>query len=91
MDDFPYLYRDSYGEAVRYGMEKQYDASFRENVICARAIEQAIRDHSDEVGGGLAEGCAQSVLARYGFKAGEFRPCQLPAGAQEICLWPLGQ
>lgn len=72
MDDFPYLYRDSYGEAVRYGMEKQYDASFRENVICARAIEQAIRDHSDEVGGGLAEGCVQSVLARYGFKRVNF-------------------
>ena len=72
MDDFPYLCRDPYGEAVRYGMEKQYDASFRENVICARAIEQAIRDYSDEVNGGLAEGCVQSVLERYGFKRVNF-------------------
>ena len=72
MDDFPYLCRDPYGEAVRYGMEKQYDASFRENVICARAIVQAIRDYSDEVNGGLAEGCVQSVLERYGFKRVNF-------------------
>ncbi len=72
MDDFPYLYRGSYGEAVRCGMEKQYDASFRENVICARAIEQAIRDHWDEASEGLAEGCAQSVLERYGFKRVNF-------------------
>lgn len=72
MDDFPYLCRDPYGEAVRYGMEKQYDASFRENVICARAIEQAIRDYSDEVNGGLVEGCVQPVLERYGFKRVNF-------------------
>ena len=72
MDDFPYLCRDPYGEAVRCGMEKQYDASFRENVICARAIEQAIRDYSDEVNGGLVEGCVQPVLERYGFKRVNF-------------------
>ena len=72
MNDFPYLYRGSYGEAVRCGMEKQYDASFRENVVCARAIEQAIRDHSDEANEGLAEGCAQSALERYGFKRVNF-------------------
>lgn len=72
MADFPYLYRGSHAEAVRYGEETQYDASFRENVICARAIEQAIRDHSDEASGELTEGCAQSVLEQYGFKRVNF-------------------
>ena len=72
MADFPYLYRGSHAGAVRYGEEDQYDASFRENVVCARAIEQAIRDHWDEASGELAEGCAQSVLERYGFKRVNF-------------------
>lgn len=72
MADFPYLYRGSHAGAVRYGEEDQYDASFRENVVCARAIEQAIRDHSDEANEGLAEGCAQSVLERYGFERVNF-------------------
>ena len=72
MADFPYLYRGSHAGAVRYGEEDQYDARFRENVVCARAIEQAIRDHWDEASGELAEGCAQSVLERYGFKRVNF-------------------
>ncbi len=69
--DFPYLYYGSYGDAKRYGEEKKYDASFRENVVCSRAIEQAVRDYSDE-NGGLTEGCAKKVLEQYGFKRVNF-------------------
>lgn len=69
--DFPYLYYGSYGDAKQYGEEKKYDASFRENVVCSRAIEQAVRDCSDERGG-LSEGCARQVLEQYGFKRVNF-------------------
>lgn len=69
--NFPYLYYGSYGDAKQYGEEKKYDASFRENVVCSRAIEQAVRDCSDERGG-LSEGCARRVLEQYGFKRVNF-------------------
>lgn len=72
MDDFPYLYRGSHMEAVRYGEEKQYDASFQENVVCARTIEQAVREHFSETDESLSENCAQSVLERFGFKRVNF-------------------
>lgn len=70
--DFPYLYPYSHGEAERRGDTQRYDASFRENVCCARAIEQAIRDHFNDADETLAGDCAQSVLERYGFKRVNF-------------------
>ena len=70
--DFPYLYPYSHGEAERRGDTQRYDASFRENVCCARAIEQAIRDHFNDTDETLAGDCAQSVLERYGFKRVNF-------------------
>lgn len=70
--DFPYLYPYSHGEAERRGDTQRYDASFRENVCCARAIEQAIREHFNDTDETLAGECAQSVLERYGFKRVNF-------------------
>ncbi len=72
MPDFPYLYRKSYAEACRYGETRKHENSFRENVSCARAIEQAIREYFDEMSESLKEGCAQSVLEQYGFKRVNF-------------------
>ncbi len=70
--DFPYLYPYSRAEARRQGKKQMFEESFRHNVSCARAIEQAIRDHFDESSEGLKDGCAQSVLERYGFKRVNF-------------------
>lgn len=70
--DFPYLYPNSLADARRLGETQQYDDSFHLNVDCARAIEQAIRDHFDEDTEVLKEGCAQSVLERFGFKRTNF-------------------
>ena len=70
--DFPYLYRNSRAEAIRLGEIQRYDGSFRCNVICARAIEQAIRDRFTEADESLKEGCAQSVLEQFGFKRVQF-------------------
>ena len=52
--DFPYLYPYSRAEARRQGKTQMHEDSFRQNVSCARAIEQAIRDHFDETNEGLA-------------------------------------
>lgn len=70
--DFPYLYPYSLADARRLGETQQYDDSFHLNVDCARAIEQAIRDHFDEESETITEGCAQSVLERFGFKRTNF-------------------
>ncbi len=70
--DFPYLYPYSRAEARRQGRAQMHEDSFRQNVSCARAIEQAIRDHFDETSEGLKEGCAQAVLEQYGFKRVNF-------------------
>ena len=40
--DYPYLYRDSHGDAVRQHEEDLWEHSFRENVCCARAIEKEL-------------------------------------------------
>lgn len=72
MKDFPYLYRNSRTEARRLKETREHEDSFRLNVSCARAIEQSIRDHFSEAEEGLAEGCAQSVLERYGFLRVDF-------------------
>ena len=70
--DFPYLYPYTYSGASRLGEVQRHQNSFRQNVSCARAIEQAIRDYFDEADEGLQEGCAQSVLEAYGFKRVNF-------------------
>ncbi len=95
--EFPYLYPYSRTEANRRGETRMYEDSFRENVSCARAIEQAIRDHFDESSEGLKEGCAQAVLERYGFKrvnfvlANSLKQMGCPyLLSEETRLWGLG-
>ena len=66
--EYPYLYPNSRAEARRLGETQRYEDSFRLNVSCARAIEQAIRGHFNEADESLRGGCAQSVLEQYGFK-----------------------
>lgn len=70
--DFPYVYPNSRAEARRLGQTRMYEDSFRVNVDCARAIEQAIREHFNDADESLSEGCAQSVLERFGFKRVNF-------------------
>ena len=70
--DFPYLYPYSRNEAGRLGQTQMHEDSFRLNVDCARAIEQAIREHFNDADESLSEGCAQSVLERFGFKRVNF-------------------
>ncbi len=72
MSDFPYLYPYSRAEASRQGKTQMCEDSFLQNVGCARAIEQAIRDHFDESSESLKDGCARAVLERYGFKRVNF-------------------
>lgn len=43
--DFPYLYPYSRADARRLRQTQMHEDSFRVNVDCARAIEQAVRDH----------------------------------------------
>lgn len=66
--DFPYPYPYSEGEALRLKETQLYKDSFRLNVRCARSIEQAIRDYFNETDEVLTDGCAQSILERYGFR-----------------------
>lgn len=70
--DFPYVYPNSRAEAHRLGQTQMHEDSFRLNMDCARAIEQAIRDHFDEADESLAKGCVQSVLEQFGFKRVNF-------------------
>ena len=72
MAEVPYLYRNSRAEAGRLGETQRHEDSFRLNVQCARAIEQAIRDHFNEADESLKDGCAQSVLEQYGFRRVNF-------------------
>ena len=70
--DFPYVYPNSRAEAHRRKETQMHEDSFRLNVDCARAIEQAIRDHYDEADKSLTEDCARSVLEKFGFKRVNF-------------------
>ena len=72
MDDHPYLYPYSRTEARRLGEVQKHEDSFRLNVDCARAIEQAIREHFNEAAEKLADDCAQPVLEQYGFTRVKF-------------------
>ena len=51
MTDFPYLYTDSYAGALQRRETRRYDASFQQNIVCARAIEQAIQKHATRCAG----------------------------------------
>ena len=70
--DHPYLYLNSRAEARRLRETQRHEDSFRLNVDCARAIEQAIRNHFNDADESLKEGCVQSVLEQYGFKRVNF-------------------
>lgn len=70
--DFFYVYPYSRREARHLNETGRYDDSFRLNVDCARAIEQAIREHFNDADELLSEGCAQSVLEQFGFKRVNF-------------------
>ena len=72
MDDHPYVYPYSSAEAHRLGEVQKHEDSFRLNVECARAIEQAIRGHFNEAVEKLDDGCAQTVLDQYGFTRVKF-------------------
>ena len=72
MDDHPYVYPYSRAEARYRGEEQKHEDSFRLNVECARAIEQAIREHFNEAAEKLADDCAQPVLEQYGFARVKF-------------------
>lgn len=70
--DFFYVYPYSRREAYSLGRTQMHEESFRLNVICAREIEQAIRDYFSEETDNLTEGCAQPVLEQFGFKRVNF-------------------
>ena len=65
--DYPYLYRDSHGDAVRQHEEDLWEHSFRENVCCARAIERVLRENTEN-SDHIPDGCPKPVLEEYGFK-----------------------
>ena len=61
--DFPYLYPYSRADARRLRQTQMHEDSFRVNVDCARAIEQAVRDHFNAADESLAPPSAsQSIL-----------------------------
>lgn len=64
-EDHAYLYRKSLSEAKHYGEVKDWQESFRYNVACKQAIEDAIRRDFD--GLRLKHDCAKSVIQDFGF------------------------
>ena len=65
-----YLYPYSAEEARRRNELADWRESFQANIACREAIEAAIRRDFD--GMYLKEGCAQSVIAEYGYKRVSF-------------------
>lgn len=61
------LYTDTRLAAERYHETELWDESFRLNVCCARAIEEAIRDSSRD-GEPIPPECAKPVLEKYGIQ-----------------------
>lgn len=59
------LYKFSLKDALKYGEERLWQESFKENCLCARAIEKAITENFD--GRTLAEGCIDPVIQEFGF------------------------
>ena len=72
MADFPYLYPYSRSDARSMNEEQRWQDSFRNNVQCARDIEQAINQFYDEEADRLKPGCAEAVLEKWGFKRTRF-------------------
>jgi len=73
MAEFPYLCPWTHGEAVIQHEEELWDASFRENVCCARAIEEVLRENDvPDDPAYLPPDCIASVLEKYGFKRVNF-------------------
>ena len=72
MADFPYLYPYSRMDAKSMNEEQKWWDSFRQNVECARDIEQTITRFYDEDTEQLKPGCAEVVLEKWGFKRTKF-------------------
>ncbi len=70
MSKFPYLYRNSYKEAKRYGEVGKWRSSHQENIACRKDIEAVISAGFD--GEHLTDGCVQDILDRHGFKRVQF-------------------
>ena len=64
--DFPRLYRNSRAEARRHGEMDDWEKSHKINIECRKAIEAAVSKGFD--GERLKAGCAQEIIAQYGFK-----------------------
>jgi len=64
--DFPYTYPYSAKEAGRRNELGSWRESFRANIACKKAIEDAIRQSFD--GMHLDEHCIREVLGQFGFK-----------------------
>lgn len=95
--DYPYLYRDSHGDAVRQHEEDLWEHSFRENVCCARAIEKELKACGQD-NAPVPSDCAARVLEEYGFKRVAFVLAhtiadmdKIPALRQmiepDVCAW----
>jgi hypothetical protein len=65
-NDFIYLYPYSRNEAKRLNQLKEWKESHKENIACKTYIECAILRDLD--GLHLRDGCAESVIAAYGYK-----------------------
>jgi hypothetical protein len=65
-NEFVYLYPYSREEARRRKELDLWRDSHRENIACKNGVESAIRRDFD--GAHLKDGCAQSVIAAYGYK-----------------------
>ena len=72
MAEFPNLYPYSRSDARSMNEEQRWQDSFRNNVQCARDIEQAINQFYDEEADRLKPGCAEAVLEKWGFKRTRF-------------------
>lgn len=59
------LYKQSLQDALKYGEERLWQESYKENCLCSRAIEKAITANFD--GRTLAEGCIDPVIEEFGF------------------------
>ena len=65
-NEFPYVYPYSSEEARRLNRLPMWWESHKANIACKNAIEQAVRRDCD--GSQLKPGCAESVIAEYGYK-----------------------
>ena len=81
--DYPYLYPDSHGDAVRQHEEDLWEHSFRENVCCARAIEKELKACGQD-NAPVPSDCAARVLEEYGFKRVAFVLAHTIAEMSEI-------